>query len=77
MPSIKPMTVAIWCGKGKPVLNDFLPPFVTELNNILLNGIQINGHELKVVIRCILGDTPARALLKGSQKFFEFLKRKN
>lgn len=62
---IKPMVVAIWCGKQKPNLNEFLRPFVDELNVLLANGIRINNHELKVIIRCIIADSPARAFLKG------------
>lgn len=60
------MVVAIWCGNGKPtVLNDFLDPFIDELNEIVQNGISINGYEISVAIRCFICDTPARAYIKG------------
>lgn len=58
--------ISIWYGCGKPVpVNDFLLPFVNELNDLLRNGIVINGHQITIKIRCFICDTPARSLLKG------------
>lgn len=66
LPQIDPMIVAIWCGHSKPTdLNEFLNPFVDELNELLLNGLFINGHQLNVIVRCFICDTPARAYIKG------------
>lgn len=66
MPHIVPMTIAIWCGDGKPtVLNDFLGPFVNELNEILRNKVCINNYQITVAIRCFICDTPARSFIKG------------
>lgn len=65
MPEIKPMVVSIWFGRGKPILNEFFLPFVTELNEILDVGIKINGYELKVSIFFIGCDSPARSFVKG------------
>lgn len=62
------MTVAIWCGEGKPnELNEYLSLFVQELNHLLLNGAMINGRYITIRFRCILCDTPARAFIKGIQ----------
>lgn len=67
MPEIQPMIIAIWCGIEKPKnLNEFLRPFVTELNEILRNGININGYSLTVSVHCFVCDTPARAFIKGN-----------
>lgn len=61
------MVIAIWSGVGKPtVLNDFLGPFVIELNDVIRDGILINGHKISVSVRCFVCDTPARAYIKGS-----------
>lgn len=66
MTHIEPIIIAIWCGNGKPtVLNDFLDPFVNELNAILHNGILVNNFTITVFIRCFICDTPARAFIKG------------
>lgn len=62
----KPMVISIWCGRGKPILNEFLDPFVTELNEILANGIKINDFDLNVSVAFFVCDSPARAFLKGS-----------
>lgn len=61
----KPMVISIWCGRGKPILNEFLNPFVTELDEILQNGMQINGFNLNVSVLFFVCDSPARAFLKG------------
>lgn len=63
----KPMVISIWCGRGKPILNDFLKPFVTELNEILRDGIKINSFDLNVSILFFVCDSPARAFLKGDK----------
>lgn len=65
MPDVKPMVVSIWFGRGKPILNEFLKPFVAELNEIWTNGIRINGHELKISDVFFICDSPARAYIKG------------
>lgn len=66
IPKVQPMIVAIWCGCEKPKsLNEYLREFVTELNDVIINGIMLNGHRLTVKIHCFICDTPARAFLKG------------
>lgn len=61
----KPMVISIWSGRGKPILNDFLHPFVNELNEIIANGIKINGFDLNTSILFFVCDSPARSFLKG------------
>lgn len=63
------MVVAIWCGTfSKPKdLNGYLREFVTELNDLLEHGIYVNEHYIKVVVRCFICDTPARAFIRGLQ----------
>lgn len=66
-PNLKPMTIGIYHGKGKPSsVADFLSPFVEEVKLILENGIIFeNGQKLKLKIRCFISDSPARAFIKG------------
>lgn len=67
LPDINPMVIAIWCGNSKPtVLNEYLNPFVHELNEILRNGICIDDYQINVIVRCFICDTPARSFIKGS-----------
>lgn len=43
------MVVSVWCGNGKPTpLNDFLDPFVKELDHLLENGLQVNGSQVNI-----------------------------
>lgn len=66
MPHIQPMIIAIWCGSKKPSdLNEYLFPFVNELKNLLVSGIDINENHLSIAVRCFICDAPARAFMKG------------
>lgn len=62
---IPAMIVAIWYGDGKPEINEYLEIFIEELDNLLTNGIFVNGHKIEIKFGRVLSDTPARCLLKG------------
>lgn len=69
-PEIKPSTIGIWCGVGKPIdVNEFLLPFVNEMNAIARSGVIINGHRLDVGIRSVICDSPARSFVKGFNRY--------
>lgn len=59
------MVCGIWSGKSKPILNEFMLPLVTELMNILADGISIKSYHVAIKFGRILADTPARSLIKG------------
>lgn len=62
----KPFIVSIWCGNSKPTnFNEFLYEFVNELNDILADGIIVNGFLIDVKTHIFQADSPARASLKG------------
>lgn len=65
LPHMKPFVVAIWCGFGKPELNEFLSPFVGEFKVILEDGIRINNSCLKIFLHHFSADAPVRAYIKG------------
>lgn len=74
MDQVKPFIVSIWCGDSKPNnLNEYLCQFVNELNEIIADGIIINGFLIKVGVRCFIADSPARSFIKGSCNFFLLL----
>lgn len=69
-PEIEPFIVGIYYGSWKRKnLNEYLEDFVTEVHNILKNGIQISKegitHTISIKIRCFICDSPARAFIKG------------
>lgn len=68
-PQIRPFAVAIWCGEGKAILNEYLADYVTELKSLLTTGIIINNHKLQVRIKSIICDTLARSYVKGIIRF--------
>lgn len=60
------MTIAVWCGNGKPIdCNVFLSEFVEELKHLLDDGLCVNNHKITIHISCFICDTPARSFLKG------------
>lgn len=72
------MVISVWCGEGKPTdLNEYLGPFVNELNVILNNGVRINGKHITVFCRCFICDSPARAFIKGINVLKEIVLVKN
>lgn len=66
-PKIVPFIAGIWCGVSKPPLNEYLLPFVSEMKNLLCNGLTINSHHIQIKFGLCICDTPARALIKGKK----------
>lgn len=69
LPQIRPFAICIWCGEGKPMVNEYLKDFVDELKFLLANGVLINGHVMKIKIKFFVCDTPARSYIKGLFSF--------
>lgn len=70
LPQVKPMVISVWCGDGKPLnVNDYLQPFVMELDELLRYGIHINNYLIKMCVKCFICDSPARAFIKGTVNF--------
>lgn len=64
-PSVRPFVVGIWCGEGKPNVNEFLRNFVDELKLLLASGISIRNFVIQIKILGFICDTPARSFVKG------------
>lgn len=63
---MKPIVIAIWCGKGKPKdLDEFLSPLVNEINSIMQTGVDIKEYRIDIKNICFICDAPARSHLKG------------
>lgn len=62
--------IAIWCGEGKAILNEYFAQFVDELKILLKTGIAINNFNIKIQIKAFICDTPARSYVKGFYHFF-------
>ncbi|XP_043473225.1 uncharacterized protein LOC122505576 [Leptopilina heterotoma] len=62
----QPFAVSIFCGMSKPISNDvYFEEFVSEMNDLLENGIDIEGKHYRISIKCFVCDTPARAFCKN------------
>ena len=58
-------TIAVYCGKDKPPLTEFLKDFSKECRTLLETGIAYAGQTVPFKIACFICDAPARAFLKG------------
>lgn len=64
----EPFVIAVYCGAGKPkCVKEYLDEFVTELNQLLENGIVIEKSKFDVECMCFICDKPARSFLKGTK----------
>jgi len=61
----KPFIVGVYFGSKKPYyIEEYLFPFIDDLNYLIQNGFQFNNITLKVKIKGIIADAPARAFIK-------------
>lgn len=57
-----PFVVGAFVGTSKPdSANDYLRPFVEELKDVINNGLPISGKAVRIELRHIICDAPARA----------------
>ena len=62
--SVKPFIVAIFYGKGKPDVHEYLKEFCEEISFLHEHGIVIDGKKLDFNIRAIIADVPARSFIR-------------
>ncbi|XP_052257857.1 uncharacterized protein LOC127862672 isoform X3 [Dreissena polymorpha] len=64
--SYTPFMICIFYGEGKPnSLEDFLSDFLTELSELIQDGISLEDTLIKVEANAFICDAPARAFLKS------------
>ncbi len=54
--------VALTCGHTKPTNLDFLNDTIDDLEKVLKDGVTIGAKTMKVNLRCILADSPAKVM---------------
>jgi hypothetical protein len=61
-----PFVVGMFCGKSKPTnVEEFLAPFVREMQDLLANGIELADTQFAISIHSFIADAPARAMLRN------------
>lgn len=61
-----PFVIGLFCGKEKPSsAAEFLLDFVTEVVELMTNGLNFENNWYPVVIHSFVCDAPARAFIKG------------
>jgi len=69
---IKPFTVfpaALTLGTSKPSNLDFLLDTISELHRMIQDGFQYQERNLNVLLKCIVCDAPARALVRLTKQY--------
>ncbi|VDI56277.1 Hypothetical predicted protein [Mytilus galloprovincialis] len=61
--------VALTLGRSKPSNLDFLRETIRELDNVLQNGFPSGNRTIKVNLKGIVCDAPARAFVKGTKLY--------
>lgn len=59
-----PLVVAIYVGKTKPNINEYLLKFSDELCDLLKSGINLNGTKYQIIVTNFICDAPAKAYIK-------------
>ena len=66
---IKVFPVSLSYGHSKPSNLDFIRDTIVELGEILLHGLQFGGRVITVILRCVVCDAPAKALVKATKLY--------
>lgn len=62
---MKPFIVGAYFGSKKPFnVDEYLSPFITDINNLLEYGLHFNNNSLNIKVKGIIADAPARAFIK-------------
>lgn len=62
---MEPFVIGIWCGESKPILNEYIKPFISEMKILLANGLMIGSNLIRIMFGLCISDTPARVMMKG------------
>ncbi|KFB37021.1 hypothetical protein ZHAS_00004207 [Anopheles sinensis] len=64
------MVIGTFGGSSKPGrLEDFLRPFITEVNELFQRGLKLGGKVIPFMLRAVIADAPMRAYLKATVNF--------
>lgn len=61
-----PFVVALYCGPGKPPLQEFFSNFVIEVKHLYENIIKVGTKTINIKFRSMCCDTPAHAYVKAT-----------
>lgn len=67
------LMASIWLSKKKPVINEYLVPFVTELLELGRTGVSFRRNGTNVVLKvkacCCISDSIARPMIRNFKQF--------
>lgn len=62
--TVAPFPIAIFCGTGKPPIDEYFKEFVAELKHLLEHGFVCAGISFKLWVRAFIADAPAKAYMR-------------
>lgn len=70
LPKAPVMLVGVFCGHTKPeLIEEFLRPLVLEVNDLQQRGLEFGEKRVRLVLRALIADSPARAFAKATVSF--------
>lgn len=66
-PSVFPF--ALCYGASKPKNLEFLEEVVRDLHDLMENGLEVGSKNIRVTLRCVTCDAPAKALVKNIKQY--------
>lgn len=59
-----PVVIGVWAGSGKPdSAEEYFTQFLTELKQLMRNGMSFIGHVIQASVHSFICDAPARAFV--------------
>ncbi|KAI8119750.1 hypothetical protein CVS40_9025 [Lucilia cuprina] len=78
VPNEDVLLVGVYEGYTKPkCVNEYLSPLISEIKNIISNGLTFNFRNYNVSVRCFIMDTPARSFVlscKGHTGYYSCIR---
>lgn len=69
-PLSTPFVAGLYHGSSKPSdLQSYMCHFVEEVKELLGNGVFVNGRRVRVQVRCVIADAPARSFIKACNPY--------
>nr|XP_045589303.1 uncharacterized protein LOC123751251 [Procambarus clarkii]XP_045614279.1 uncharacterized protein LOC123768065 [Procambarus clarkii] len=66
---LKVFPVVLMYGRSKPSDLNFLYDFISDMDDLLLHGIQYGNRTINIKLQCVICDAPAKAMVKSIKLF--------
>ena len=67
---VKFFSVTLTYGKSKPADLEFLHDIVEDLNLLMNSGLKVVDKNIKITLKCVICDAPAKAMVKATKIYY-------